>query len=177
MCLLQKRKFVLSITSRTKAKSSFSSKFSRNGVSHEHKEPESLYLPSVSLVALGPSKTSSSGMAKPRAFTPRVDEPERQDTPRHRPLALRRGARSVQTILGALIKLSRMCAEAWAFIHGDAFQNSKIDRFRPCAACHSDRCSVRERYGSSPTIDQDAHRNAVHFADGGDVGGGAASDH
>ncbi len=73
-------------------------------VSHEHKEPESLYLPSVSLVALGPSKTSSSGMAKPRAFTPRVDEPERQDTPRHWPLALRRGVPSVQTILGALIK-------------------------------------------------------------------------
>ena len=64
----------------------------------------SIYLPSVSLVALGPSKTSSRGMAKPRAFTPRVDEPERQDTPRHRPLALRREARSVQTILGALIK-------------------------------------------------------------------------
>ena len=61
----KKRKFVLSITSRTKAKSSVSYIFSRNGVSHEHKEPESPDLPRVSLVALGPSKTSSSGMARP----------------------------------------------------------------------------------------------------------------
>jgi hypothetical protein len=103
MCLLQKRKFVLSITSRTKAKSSLSSRFSRNGVSHEHMEPESLYLPSVSLVALGPSKTSSSGIAKPGAFTPRVDEPERQDPARYRPHSLRRRLRSVQAVLVTLI--------------------------------------------------------------------------
>ena len=34
-------------------------RFSRNGASHEHEEPEPLYLPSVSLVALGPSETSN----------------------------------------------------------------------------------------------------------------------
>jgi hypothetical protein len=38
-----------------------------------------------------------------RAFAPRVDEPQRQDPARYRPLTLRRGVRSVEAVLDGMI--------------------------------------------------------------------------